>query len=258
MASTRRRFSPSWQRQRAFTLLEMAVVVTVASILSWASFTAYETLRDDQDRNHAQTLTRELQAHLRAFSMRHARLPCPDFSLSAIGLEDASTPCAGTDEIGWFPYISLGLVMPEEAWRARYGVFRAADSDVEKDADLAVAKERTNDSVSDVHHLDVSDLIVALNNAAVMPVSASHPYLTGDGGAAGAVDCTTNSVLNVAYWLVIPLKDRSGDGARLDPPQTFNGPCVQSPAAPVTAESDDVVLSESPVQLAGWLRQHLP
>ena len=245
-------------RQLGFTFVELVVVLTVVSLLSWASFNAYETVRDDQDRSQARNLANELQAHLRAFSIRHGRLPCPDFSASATGLENSSGPCTGTGEIGWFPYISLGLVVPEEAWRARYGVFRAANADPQKDADLAVAKERTDDPVSDVHYQDVSDLIVALNNAAGMPLSTSHPNLTGDGGAAGVVDCATNSVLNVAYWLVVPLKDRSGDGGRLDPPQTLNGRCVQSPAAPPTAESDDVVLSESPVQLAGWLRRSLP
>ena len=245
-------------KQRGFTFVEMAVVLTIASLLSWASFNAYETLRDDQDRSQARVLASELQAHLRAFSMRYGRLPCPDFSASGTGLENSPAPCTGSGEIGWFPYISLGLVVPEEAWRARYGVFRVADADPQKDADLAVAKERTNDPVSDVRYQDVSDLIVALNNAAGMSLSTSHPYLTGDGGAAGPVNCAGNGVLNVAYWLVIPLKDRSGDGARLDPPQTLNGRCVQSPTAAPTPDNDDVVLSESPVQLAGWLRRSLP
>ena len=77
-------------------------------------------------------------------------------------------------------------------------------------------------------------------------------------GVAGAVDCTANRQTSVAYWIVVPLKDRSGDGERLDPPQTSAGPCVFSPGTPVSATNDDVVLSESPTQLAGWLRKSLP
>ena len=118
--------------------------------------------------------------------------------------------------------------------------------------------ERSGDAPGHVNHRDVSDLIVALNNVAGLALASDQPHLTGDGGVAGAVDCTANRQTSVAYWIVVPLKDRSGDGERLDPPQTSAGPCVFSPGTPVSATNDDVVLSESPTQLAGWLRKSLP
>jgi prepilin-type N-terminal cleavage/methylation domain-containing protein len=245
--------------QRGFTFLEMAIALVVAGLLSWASFSAYETVSDQQDRNQAQAMAREMQSHLRTFSMRHGRLPCPDTNASGSGYEGlVGSVCSAGNQLGWFPYVSLGMVMPIEALRARYAVFRAANAVVGLDADLAVAKERTGDPIDHVNYQGVTDLMTALNNASGLPIDASLAYLTGDGGVAGAMNCGTNQLMNVAYWLVVPLKDRSGDNNRLDPPHLSNGLCALSPSAPVRADSDDVVLSESPAQLAGWLRKSLP
>jgi type II secretory pathway pseudopilin PulG len=247
------------RRQQGITFVEMAVVMAVAGLLSWASFSAYETVNDQQDRNQAEAMAQEMQSHLRSFSMRHGRLPCPDSSATGSGYEGLTgSTCSAGNQLGWFPYVSLGMVVPTEALRARYAVFRAASAVAGSDADLAVAKERTGDPVSHVNYLDVTDLMTALNNASGLSLNASRAYLTGDEGAAGAVNCATNQVMNVAYWLVVPLQDRSGDNNRLDPPHANNSLCASSPSAPIRADSDDVVLSESPAQLAGWLRMSLP
>jgi hypothetical protein len=137
-------------------------------------------------------------------------------------------------------------------------VFRAANATLAQDADLAVAQERTGDAPGDANYLDANDLIVALNNAAALSFSASRTYLTGDAGAAGAIDCAGNQVMAAAYWLVVQLQDKSGDGDRLDPPHALNSVCAASPSAPLRWNSDDVVVAESPAQLAGWLRQSMP
>jgi prepilin-type N-terminal cleavage/methylation domain-containing protein len=247
------------RRQRGFTFVEMAVVLVVAGLLSWASFSAYETVNARQDRRQAQAMAREMQAHLRTFSMRHGRLPCPDSSPTGSGYEGlAGSACSSGNQVGWFPYVSLGMVVPIEALRARYAVFRAANVVPGSDADLAVAMERTGDPIDHVNHQDVTDLMMALNNANGLALDSTRAYLTGDAAMAGAIDCGTNQVMNVAYWLVVPLEDRSGDGNRLDPPHAINSLCAFSPSAPIRADSDDVVLSESPAQLAGWIRKSLP
>jgi hypothetical protein len=247
------------RQQRGFTLLETGMVLVVAGLLSWAGFSAYQSVSDQQARNQAQAMAREMQASLRSFSIRQGRLPCPDTSAAGSGYEALTgTVCSPGNQIGWFPYVSVGMGMPIEALRGRYAVFRAANAVAGSDADLAVAKERTDDPVNHANHLDVTDLMRALNNASGLALDTSHAYLTGDGAIAGAIDCTGNAVMNVAYWLVVPVKDRSGDQIRLDPPHTLTNLCAQSPSAPIRTDSDDVVLSESPAQLAGWLRKSLP
>ncbi|WP_232727966.1 hypothetical protein [Acidovorax sp. 69] len=162
-------------------------------------------------------------------------------------------------QLGWFPYVSVGLEIPTDRLRARYSVFRAPNAIFAQDADLvAVAMDRTGDSPGDPHFLDITDLIVALNNASVLPVVSTRTYLTGDAGAGGAIDCGANLLMAAAYWVVVPLQDKDGDGARLDPPHAMNSLCATSPSAPLRLLSDDVVIAESPAQLAGWLRMSLP
>lgn len=249
----------AWRNQRGFTFVEMAIVLVIVGLLSWASFSAYETVNDRQSRNKAQAMAQEMQSHLRTFVLRHGRLPCPDSAPSGSGLEGlTSGVCSAGNQLGWFPYVSLGMVVPTEAHRARYAVFRAANVLAISDADLAVVRERTGDPVNHVNYQDVTDLMAALNNANGLALDPSRAYLTGDNAAAGAIDCATNRVMNVAYWLVVPLEDRSGNNNRLDPPHAINSLCAFSPSAPIRADSDDVVLSESPAQLAGWLRKSLP
>lgn len=245
--------------QRGFTFVEMAVVLVVVGLLSWASFSAYETVSDQRSRSQAQTMAQEMQSQLRTFSMRHGRLPCPDSGASGTGYEGlVGSVCSSGNQLGWFPYVSLGMVLPTEAFRARYAVFRAINATAAEDADLAAVKERTGDSIDHVNYQDVTDLIKALNNASGLALDSSRTFLTGDEAAGGSINCSTNPVMNVAYWLVVPLEDRSGNGSRLDPPQAISSLCASSPSAPIRADSDDVVFSESPAQLAGWLRKSLP
>ncbi|MFC3685483.1 type II secretion system protein [Hydrogenophaga luteola] len=247
------------RRVRGFSLVEVAIVLVVAGLVSWAAFTAFDTVSEQQEREGAMSLARQMQGSLRAFAMRHGRLPCPDSGATATGYESLTGGnCTAGNQVGWFPYVALDMEVPQESLRARYAVFRAASATLASDADLAVAVERTGDAAGDATQLDVTDLIVGLGNAASLALSTSRAHLTGDAGPAGAIDCAANTVMPVAYWLVLPLHDRSGDGLRLDPPHTAAGLCAASPNAPIRSTSDDVVLAESPAQLAGWLRRSMP
>lgn len=243
--------------QAGFTLLELAVVLVVVGLMSWAAFSGYTTVSDEQDVERGRAEAQQLQSVLRAFALRNGRLPCP--AINSNGYESLTAgACSSGNQLGWFPYISVGLELPTDRLRARYSVFRAANATLAQDADLAVAQERTGDVPGDATYLDANDLIMALNNAAALPFSAARTYLTGDGGAAGAIDCAGNQVMAAAYWVIVPLQDKSGDGDRLDPPHATNSLCAASPSAPVRWNSDDVVVAESPAQLAGWLRQSMP
>lgn len=261
-ARTLHRCARRWRgrAQTGFTFVELAVVLVIAGLMSWAAFSGYATVSAEQEVERGRAEATQLQSILRAFALRHGRLPCPDASGAGNGYEslDANNECASGAQLGWFPYVSVGLEIPVDRLRARYAVLRAPNADLGQDADLAVARERTGDAVGQETYLDVSDLIAGLNSASRLPVVATRPYLTGDDGAAGAIDCAANRVMAVAYWVIVPLQDRNGDGDRLDPPHGGNSLCAANPSAPLRFVSDDIVAAESPAQLAGWLRKSLP
>lgn len=242
------------QVQVGLSLLEVAITLVIAGLMSWAAFSGYETVSAQQEVERGRAQADHLQSVVRAFSLRYGRLPCPSLDTRGYESLDGVGNCTAGTQRGLFPYVSLGLELPTDKIFAHYAVFRAADVD----ADLAVAKERTGDSAGDILYKDVTDLIAALNNASTQPLVATRPYLTGDDGAAGAINCTGNQVMAVAYWLIVPLQDKDADGNRLDNPHTANGLCAASPSAPLRFASDDVVVAESPAQLAGWLRKSLP
>ncbi len=246
------------QLQHGLSMLEVTMVLVIASLMSWAAFSAYVTFDRDRERAMAKATAQQMQTALRAFAMRHGRLPCPD--TAGNGYETAGCPV--TTKVGGFPYLSVGLDLPPELQQVRYAVFRRAVADPALDADLAVALERTGDEPGDVDHLDVTDLVAALNNAAAWFAEEAgldqQPHLTGDDGIAGPVACGAGDVATVAYWLILPMQDADGDGDVFDFPHSTTGLCAASPSAPLQANADDIVVAESPLQLAGWLRRSMP
>lgn len=244
--------------QSGFSMVEVAVALVVAGLMSWAAFSGYETVTAQQEIERGRAEADQLQSILRAFALRHGRLPCPDSDAVADGYENPPAGnCVGGNQVGWFPYVSVGLPMPTDKFLARYSVYRGPT----EATDFALVGERTGDGPGDATFQDVTDLIAALNNVLSVPaagVDATRTHLTGDAGAAGAIDCATNRVMTVAYWMVVPLQDKSGDGDRFDAPHTPSSVCAASPSAPLRFGSDDVVVAESPVLLAGWLRRSMP
>lgn len=250
--------------QGGFSMVEVAVGLLVAGLMSWAAFNGYETVSAQQEIERSRAEAQQLQSVLRAFALRQGRLPCPDTSVPGTGYENlVAGECAPGVQVGWFPYVSVGLEIPVGKFLARYSVFRASSTVDAKDADLAVVKERTGDTVAadSTTFRDTTDLIMALNNAAALPVSSARTFLTGDSGSAGPIDCAANLLMGAAYWVVVPLQDKDNDASRFDAPHSPTAPlslCAASPSAPVRFGSDDIVVAESPAQLAGWLRRSLP
>ena len=131
----------------------LLVSLVVGGLLSWAAFSAYDTVLDGKDRRQAQDMARQVQSQLRAFAVRHGRLPCPDTSAAGTGLESlAGGVCGSGNRIGWFPYVSVGAGLPVAEYRARYAVYRRANATASLDADLAVARERNGDAPGQRHH----------------------------------------------------------------------------------------------------------
>ena len=251
----------AYAHQDGFTLVELALVLLVLGVATWAVAGSYANIglvaERDQARAHGQTM----QNALRSFALIHGRLPCPDsiaIGSGNSGWETVTAPgdCAvATTQAGMLPYKSLGLDLPVNGLRAAYGVFRNAAVN----ADLTRLAERTDLPALPSSQLDAKDLIVALNLAGIATTtpSAAHLYLTGDGQSLGAVDCGANVRSNQAFILVIPLRNRDGTGNDFDGVHnTFaagTSVCASAPGTPHGVLTDDVVVAESFTSLSGWL-----
>lgn len=254
MPDARRSFA-----QRGFSMVELSVAMAVVALMTWAVSSAMGNAVPARERERAVQTGETLRGQLRAFALGQTRLPCPD--TDGDGWEGDATGACGVTQVGWLPYRTLGLDLPQESLRATYAVYRAPHATATADADLAVRRERTGDAVGHATHQDVHDLIAALNTAAAQTATPvmNRAVTTGDGGLLGAVDCTaTANASNPAYWLVFPLEDRSGDGQRLDGVHTPTSVCAQAPGTPHAATLDDVVVAEAFSVLAGWLHARAP
>lgn len=247
--------------QRGFTLVELALVLLVLGIATWAVAGSYANIGAMTERDLARAHGQTMQNALRSFALTNGRLPCPDSVAIGTGnsgwetLSAAGVCAVATTETGMLPYKSLGLDLPDSRLRAAYGVYRNATAN----ADLTSLAERTDIPTLVTSRLDAKDLIAALNFAGVSATtpSAAHLYLTGDGQALGAMDCAANIRSNQAFVLIIPLRNRDGADNEFDGIHSAfaNGVsvCASAPGTPFGLLTDDVVVAESFTTLSGWL-----
>lgn len=243
-------------RQRGFSLVELSIVLVVLGLVGWAVAGSYGNTAALRDRDRATQSAESLREALRAFALRNGRLPCPDSG--GTGWEgDAAGACAPGTEAGWLPYRSLGLDVPAEALHAAYSVYRNKTA-AGGDADLAVATERTGDAAGTPGFRNARDLMAGLSIAGNEAVTAAHTRLTGNDGTDGPVDCAANVRSHPAFFIVVPLEDRSNDGNRFDAPHAAGTACAFTPGAAMTNVRDDVVAAESLAALTGWLGARAP
>jgi prepilin-type N-terminal cleavage/methylation domain-containing protein len=238
--------------QRGFTFVEVAVVLTIVGLMTWAVTSAYANSTALRDRDRAVHLGEALREAVRAFALVHRHLPCPDTDGDgwAGGVGGA---CTVTVQAGGFPYRSLGLDVPDDRYRAAYLVYRRSSVVPSQDADLAVRQERTGNAPGDPAYQDMRDLIVALANAANDSPSTLRARLTGNDGTDGPVDCTLNVRSHPSFVLVLPLEARSANGSRFETPHAIGAACAWAPGTASTQARDDVVIAEPLTALSGWL-----
>jgi prepilin-type N-terminal cleavage/methylation domain-containing protein len=245
--------SGGYLKQKGLSFVELAVVLLIVAILSLSVSSAFIATNESLSRREAFDHATQVQAGIRAYALRNGRLPCP--ALDGRGYENRiGQDCAVGIQLGYVPYVALGLQAPTQALLARYAVYRDSNTNALLDADLTLARERNGDSAGDPHYADSSDLMAALLRIDASTPTSLNPYLTGDDDSVGAANCSTVRITFVAYWLVLPMTDANKDSDRLDGPNTPNGLCASYPFAKATAQFDDVVIAETPLQLAGWLR----
>lgn len=233
-----------------FTVLELAVTISIIGVLSVLASSAYSGVLDVRARAHAQAEAEAARAAVRTFLLRNKRLPCPDLSSNgAGGREGLAGSCPNGAQLGWLPYESLGLPPPQPSQRMRYAVSRlGAGADLVAPPDLGVADF---DGVARLRN--------ALSQAAKLGLGSDRPYLTGVGSAADPENCS-HVVANPAFALIAPVADRDDVGSTHPGFDGINramadasAHCIAAPGRAMDATYDDVVLAESASALLGWL-----
>lgn len=248
---------PMASYQTGFSLVEFSMVLLIVGLLTWTVSGAYDNSQVLRDREQAFSQGEVLREAVRAFALTNARLPCPD--TTGTGWEgDAAGTCNLTADAGWLPYRSLGLDRPPSRFLAAYSVYRRADTDAIRDADIVVRKERTGNSVGSTGYHDTRDLIVALGNASGDPVSPARTRLTGNDGTEGTVDCTGNIRSHPAFFIVIPLGNAAGSASAFEGPNGAGSNCAWTPGKGLQQGRDDVVIAEPSWALSGWLGARAP
>ncbi len=109
--------------QRGGFLLEAALVLLVAGLLTVSTFEIQATLRKRQQVSDARHLVQAADAAVRAFVLREGRLPCPDIAGSGVEAT-AAGPAACARRAGSVPFVSLGMELPNlpNGLVLRYGV----------------------------------------------------------------------------------------------------------------------------------------
>ncbi|TWI06226.1 prepilin-type N-terminal cleavage/methylation domain-containing protein [Luteimonas cucumeris] len=238
---------------RGFTLLEMAVSVSVIGVLAVLATGTFSGVADVRARARAEAEAEVARQAIRTFMLRNKRLPCPDLSADGNGArEGIGGSCPAGAQVGWLPYESLGLARPVPNQRMRYAVSRGG-------ADL-VAPITPGGLGSDLDA--VARLRRTLAAAAQLPDSNARPYITGIGSSADAENCG-HIVANPAFAVIAPVADRDDaggnhpgfDGLNRDMAESGQR-CIAAPARPMDATYDDVVIAESSSTLLGWLAAH--
>ena len=110
-------------RQLAFTLVEIAVVIVIASILIAIFAGLSSGLLAQQRRQTTVTRLSAIDASLVQYVVQQKRLPCPADGSAAAGIEvgSSATGCTGDQARGVVPWITLGLSESEilDGWGRR-------------------------------------------------------------------------------------------------------------------------------------------
>lgn len=115
-------------REKGFSLLETAILLVVMALVLTLGIRLQQS--GQQTRLAMVQRARLSQAHraVMQFALTQRRLPCPDTTAGGAGIESQSGS-ACMSNVGWLPYITLGIVRPSgqgDDRRMRYGIFNGA------------------------------------------------------------------------------------------------------------------------------------
>lgn len=106
-----------------FTLVEMAMVLAIVSLLLGGLLPALSAQMESQRANETRKSLEEIRDALAGFAIANGRLPCPADPATATGQAGAGTerapPCFSGNSTGVLPWATLG-VNETDAWGNRY------------------------------------------------------------------------------------------------------------------------------------------
>lgn len=260
---------------RGYTLIELSVAMTLlglVAVLLWR-FGGVASQRIAE--TEAPQILAEASQALVGFVAAKHRLPCPDTSTPADGVED----CGGA-AVGRLPVVSLGLAHAD-LLNVRYGVYRSAVANMDAATDRFAPLVTTASDVATLiplylpsipsNILDAIDVLGILDFSGLpspTPLDFFYHYgsasaaetllgqvngvdfchalrLAGtsaaDAGALTIRDAGGTPIRNVAYALALPgSRDADGDGNLFDAGNATAG-SFAAPGQPVSAAYDDVV-----------------
>lgn len=101
---------------RAFTLVEMAIVLTIVGLLLGGGMSLLSSSTDTAKYKETQNQLNELKEALNNYYIQFGRLPCPDSGND--GVEETSC-VTGNALRGFLPHVTLGLGGAGDAWGER-------------------------------------------------------------------------------------------------------------------------------------------
>lgn len=231
-------------RQRGFTLIEVAIVVLVVSILLGYTLALVPVQQDLKKSRQVDRELDEIINQLVAFAQVNGRLPCPDTDVGAPdGIEnfDADPTIGCTGFFGFLPGRTLGMNgnfsnggQLLDPWGSGYGY---AVSDVESgsgDIDLVVANDVRVEGLSNVvADLFVCDDSTVLGNQIDCVAAGSNEVMIN---LAAVVISLGKDSGNIASNIQAENTDNFGAGVMVDKVFVFS---TRSDVA--GAEFDDVV-----------------
>jgi type II secretory pathway pseudopilin PulG len=236
--------SPSW----GFSLFELTMVLVVIGALSLLTSRAFHGIDSSEAQSSAEEKAHVARSALRYFALANKRLPCPDPDGDGYENVGGDGRCLTMGETGFLPYHTLGLAEMAHN-RMRYAVYRASS-----DNDLTRRVERTGDAEGAPDYMGLGDFIVALEDIPASVTDASHPRVATV-QTDGASDCGV--ALYPAFALIVPNQDKDNDSHPEDGENSGSGPCIASPLQSRAWNYDDVVVSESPDSLVGWIVRNM-
>lgn len=105
-----------WRYQKGFTLLELAIVLMIVTILLTGLLGPLSTRVEQQERQRTEGVLEDVKETLYGFAIANGRLPCPD--TGGDGNEDLNAG-ACTQVRGDVPWITLG-VPQQDPWGTNY------------------------------------------------------------------------------------------------------------------------------------------
>jgi prepilin-type N-terminal cleavage/methylation domain-containing protein len=235
--------SPSRERSRAFTLIELAIALLVLAVLAGGLAVPLAAQLEQRRRVETRRQLDEAKEALLGFAAAHGRLPCPASAMSngeesfAAGGDASNGDCAHFYD-GWLPGAALGLApldgegFVRDAWasRIRYAVFGAG-----------AAINAVPNALTRADGMQQATL-------PALAAASHYLYICASGAAAGASGCgpAANQLTRRAAFVVLSLgaNAQSIPPAGSDEARNVSGDPVfvhHEASAAAGAEFDDIV-----------------